>query len=146
MTDFARMFLLDFDRMAGLFDYARSKEALRFMGHYPPVDIQSKDNNWVIQIALAGYKEKDLTVTTENNQLIVKGKVEDNNNANYIYKGISSKAFERRWQLDNDMEVVGVAFNDGMLSIGITKHIPETAKPKEYKLNSSLESVQKLLA
>ncbi len=146
-NDIASLFLLDFQRMVDQIDYARSSEVRRYVGHYPPVDIVRKDNNWVIQMALAGYSEDELEITTEENTLIVKGAKAQNSDPKleYIFKGISSKEFERRWQLDNDMEVVGTAFENGMLTIGITKIVPEAKKPKKLKIGTSADSLKSKL-
>ncbi len=145
--DLANMFMLNFKDIVDQIDYARSSEVRKYVGHYPPVDIIRKDNNWVIQVALAGYNQKDIEVSTEDNTLIVKG-----NKANeidpkfeYIAKGISAKAFERRWKLDPDMEIVGTSFVDGMLTIGITKIIPEAKKPRKLEINAAQSSLLKLI-
>lgn len=138
MNDIASMFLLNFNDIVNRIDYARSAEARRYVGFYPPVDIIRKDNNWIIQIALAGFSRDDLTIEVENNTLIVKGaktsKLDADPKLETIHKGISSKDFERRWELDEHMEVVGTTFEDGMLTIGITKNIPEAKKPKKIDI------------
>lgn len=147
-NDVASLFLLNFENLVNQIEYARSSEARKFVGNYPPVDIVRKDNNWVIQIALAGYSVEDIEVTTEENTLIVKGAKPQKSDPKleYVYKGISSKEFERRWQLDQDMEVVGTAFENGMLTIGVTKNIPEAKKPKKLEIgNSSNKLKTKLL-
>lgn len=138
-NDVASLFLLNFENMINQIEYARSSEARRFIGSYPPVDIVRKDNNWVIQLALAGYSVDDIEVTTEENTLIVKGAKAQKSDPKleYVFKGISSKEFERRWQLDPDMEVVGTAFENGMLTIGVTKIVPEAKKPKKLEIGSS---------
>ena len=143
-NDMASMFLLNFENLVNQIDYARSSEARRYIGNYPPVDIIRKDNNWVIQVALAGYSAEDIEVSTEENLLIVKGAKAQKSDPklDYIYKGISSREFERRWQLDQDMEVVGTAFENGMLTIGVTKIIPEAKKPKKLEIGSSVSKLK----
>ncbi len=133
-NDIAGLFMLDFQRMVNQIEHARSQEVRRYVGNYPPVNIIRKDDNWVIQLALAGYSQDDVEITTDNLQLIVKtAKHVDETEAKdlqYIHRGISQRAFERRWQLEADMEVVGAAFENGMLTIGVSRIVPEAKKPK----------------
>jgi len=144
-NDIAGLFLLDFQRLVNQIEHARSQEVKRFVGNYPPVDIIRKDDNWVIQIALAGYSPDDVEITTEDSQLIVKSakQTDDSESAyQYIHRGISKKAFERRWQLETDMEVVGAAFENGMLTIGVTRIVPEEKKPKSVPIGKSARVIQ----
>lgn len=133
-NDIAGLFLLDFQRIVNQIDHARSTEVRRYVGNYPPVNIIRKDDNWIIQLALAGYTESDVEITTEDMQLIVKTAKQTDENVDegiqYIHRGISQRAFERRWQLEADMEVVGAAFENGMLTIGVSRIVPEAKKPK----------------
>jgi molecular chaperone IbpA len=145
-TDIAGLFLLDFPRFVTQIEHARSQEVRRFVGNYPPVNIIRKDDNWVIQIALAGYAPSDVEITTEDGHLIVKtAKHVDENvpeGVQYIHRGISQRAFERRWQLEADMEVIGAAFENGMLTIGVTRIIPEEKKPKTVPIGKSAKTIQ----
>lgn len=150
-NDIAGLFLLDFQRLVNQLDHARSQEVRRFVGNYPPVNIIRKDDNWIIQLALAGYTEKDVEITTEDLQLIVKtAKHIDETTPEglqYIHRGISQRAFERRWQLESDMEVIGAAFENGMLTIGVKRIIPEEKKPKIVQIGKTSKAIHdKLLA
>lgn len=139
-NDIAGLFMLDFQRIADQIDRARSSDIRRFVGNYPPVNIIRKDNNWVIQLALAGYSQDDVEITTEDSQLIVKSaKQADDTDTSvqYTHRGISQRAFERRWQLESDMEVVGAAFENGLLTIGVSRIIPESKKPKIIPIGKS---------
>ena len=131
--------------MVNAIERARSSEVRKYIGNYPPVDILHKDNNWVINIALAGYSRDDIEISVENEHLIVKGNKTTKEELPYIYKGISSKEFDRRWQLDPDMEITYAEFENGMLSIGITKNIPEAKKPRKIEIGSHYKDANKLL-
>lgn len=149
--DIASLFLLDFPRFVTQIEQARSPDIRRYVGNYPPVNIIKKDDNWIIQIALAGYSPEDVVITTENQQLIVKTakQVDDTipDGSEYIHRGISQRAFERRWQLESDMEIAGAAFENGMLTIGVTRVIPEKMKLKTIPIGRSSKPISdKLLS
>jgi len=144
-TDIAGLFMLDFQRIVNQIEHARSQEVRRFVGNYPPVNIIRKDDNWIIQIALAGYAEGDVEITTEDAQLIVKSVKQTDDSAaesiQYIHRGISQRAFERRWQLEADMEVVGAAFENGMLTIGVSRIVPEAKKSKVVPIGNTSKTL-----
>lgn len=144
-TDIAGLFLLDFQRFATQIEHARSQEVKRFVGNYPPVNIIRQNNDWIIEIALAGYLTDDVAVTTEDGQLIVKcirQPDELDDNVHYIHRGISKRAFERRWQLEADMEITNASFDNGMLTINITRVIPEEKKPKSITIKKPTKSTK----
>jgi len=151
-TDVAGLFMLDFQHIVNQLDRARSAEIRRFVSNYPPVDIIRKDDNWVIQIALAGFSAADVEITTDSNHLIVKSRkakdeAEDPVVGEYLHRGISKRSFERRWQLGEHMEVIGAAFENGLLTIGITRNVPEKEAQKVIPIGKSTKTIQdKLLA
>jgi molecular chaperone IbpA len=142
MNDVASMFLLNFQNLVDRMENARSTSIQKYV-LFPPSDIIRKGNNWIINIALAGYSAKDITVSVNDNQLIVSGvkQIKNDDTIEYQYEGISKKAFERRWGLDPDMEVVGSSFENGLLTIGITKIVPESKKPKTITIGTSSKDI-----
>lgn len=136
--DLANLLYLNFNDIIERMNTARSAVTAQYV-NYPPVDVLKKGNYWLLNIALAGYQEKDISISTEGELLIVKGgKQDESDKVEYVHRGISKKSFERRWVLDPDMEVIGVSFTDGMLSIGIVKVVPEAKKPKQLNINSGM--------
>lgn len=104
-------------------------------GNYPPYNILKTDDNvYVIEIALAGYKESDLEVNVEKGTLTIKGSTGEDD-TDYIHKGISNRSFERRFTIADTVEVNGATFENGMLRISLEKIVPETEKPKTIAIN-----------
>ena len=100
--------------------------------NYPPYNVINEDNSTtILEVALAGFSEKELEVSTERNVLTLKGRKEPvEKQKNYQHKGISTRSFEKNWQLGEDVEVDKVSFKDGMLTIVLKKQLPEKMKKK----------------
>ena len=96
----------------------------------PPYNISQHDeDNYTIELALAGYTDDDISIQLEDNVLSIKGdKGEDEQN--YISKGIAYRKFEKRWTLGEFMVVDGASFEDGLLKISLSKVIPDEKKPR----------------
>jgi molecular chaperone IbpA len=93
---------------------------------YPPHNIYSTDDRseFVVEVAVAGFKEHELKVSLKNNNLIIAGSKDYDNPVKpkeYIYRGISEKSFEHSVVLTNDMEIKGCNLVDGILSVYIVK-------------------------
>ena len=104
--------------------------------NYPPYNIvETSKNNYDIEVALAGYNKKDIDVTFENGQLIIKSKKSDKDESkdkdgNTIYKGIAKRYFERSFTIADDVEVKGAELKDGLLKVSLEKIVPDAKKPK----------------
>ncbi len=95
---------------------------------YNVVHDKEKDS-YVIELALAGYSDDDITITVDDQTLIIKGdKGEDQKQ--YTHKGIAFRKFEKRWTLGEYMVVQGASFENGLLKIEIDKVIPDEKKPR----------------
>lgn len=109
-----------------LFDVPKTKPS------YPPYNVKRMDDqNYVVELALAGFKENDLNVSVEDNRLIVEGKIEQSTDLdgwNYVYQGIASRAFRREWSLEEGSEIKSAEFVDGILSIHIKNVTKEENK------------------
>lgn len=95
---------------------------------YPPYNIeQSGDNGLRITLAVAGFSMHDLSVSTEDNQLIIRGRhVEDDNpNRVFLHRGIAARQFQRAFVLAEGIEVVGATVDNGLLHIDLTRPSPE---------------------
>ena len=101
--------------------------------NYPPYNLVSINNvESRLEIALAGFKKKEVKVYTEYGKLVVEGKKEEKENVEYQYKGLSNRSFNRIWTISDDTEVRDVKFHDGLLTINLGKIVPEHHARKEY--------------
>jgi molecular chaperone IbpA len=126
-----------FDRFSDMIDTAlRSEEAIP---SYPPYNIEKlSDDEYRIVVAVAGFKEEDLTLTTKENQLTITGKnadVAEDKGTNFLYKGIATRTFERKFNLADHVKVTGAQLNDGLLTIALKRELPESVKPRMIPIN-----------
>jgi molecular chaperone IbpA len=104
--------------------------------NYPPYNIvETSKNKYDIEVALAGYNKKDIEVSYEDGQLIIRSKKSDkdeskDSDGNTLYKGIAKRYFERSFTIADDVEVKGAELKDGLLKVSLEKIIPESKKPK----------------
>jgi molecular chaperone IbpA len=139
--DFApfRRSTVGFDR---LFDMLESSAAGGgTQENYPPFDlIKEGDNEYRIELAVAGFKPEELDITAQQNVLIVSGRKTDESEdkgSNYIYRGIATRSFERRFALADHIQVRGADMRDGLLAIELKREIPEAMKPKKINIGAS---------
>ncbi len=101
--------------------------------NYPPYNlIRVSDSEYSLEVAVAGFKSNELTVYTENGQLVVEGNKSSNEDKEYLYRALSHKNFKRVWPLAEEIEVKKVSFEDGLLVVNLEKIIPEKQKKKVY--------------
>ena len=105
-----------------------------YSSNYPPYNLISLNNHESkLEIALAGFKKKDVKVYTEYGKLIVEGNREEKAEPeNYTHRGLAQRSFTRQWTLSDDTKVEDVTFEDGMLTIKLGKVVPEHHAKKEY--------------
>jgi molecular chaperone IbpA len=102
---------------------------------YPPFNIvKIDDDNFCIDIAVAGFSKDDLSVSVEDQTLIVKGEIETDKEDNFIHKGIATRKFTRHFSLAEYIEVKSAEVENGMLCIMLEREIPEAKKPKQIKI------------
>jgi molecular chaperone IbpA len=114
--------------------------------NYPPYNIkQIADYQYIIEMAVAGFKDTDIDITHEDNKLRIKGKMEtlddltlDGETQTYLYKGISDRAFTREYTLADNIEIKSADLADGMLKILLEHKVPEEKKPKKILINQEL--------
>lgn len=134
-----------FDRFNDLFETLLSD--VKPATNYPPYDIvKTGDETYQIQMAVAGFKEADLSVSLENEQLIIKGQMEQNtedrsDERQYLHHGIARREFEVAFRLADHMKVTQANLTDGMLSIGVEHEVPEDAKPRTIPIGHNKETV-----
>jgi molecular chaperone IbpA len=104
-------------------------------GGYPPFNLEKvNDTHYRITIAVAGFTEKDIEITQEENSLIVSGQKTEEDTANYIHRGIATRNFKREFVLGDRVEIKTASLKDGMLVIDLEEIVPDEAKPKRIPL------------
>jgi molecular chaperone IbpA len=138
--DFApyRRSTVGFDR---LFDMLENNSFGQGQENYPPFDlIKLGENDYRIELAVAGFKPDEIDITSQQNQLIVTGRKKeegDGKDNNYIYRGIATRSFERRFALADHIQVRGADMKDGLLAIELVREIPEAMKPKKINIGGT---------
>lgn len=103
--------------------------------NYPPYNIIKEDeDNFTVEIAVAGFSKSDLDVSVDNGTIIVKGEIEEKSDGNFVHKGIASRKFTRTFALGEFMEVQSATVENGMLIIKVERIIPEEKKPKTIRI------------
>lgn len=143
--DFApfRRSTVGFDR---LFDMLENNSMGQSQENYPPFDlIKLGENDFRIELAVAGFRAEDIDVIAQQNVLIVSGEKREENEdkrSNYIYRGIATRSFERRFALADHIEVRGADLRDGLLAIELVREIPEAMKPRKITVGAGSERRQ----
>ncbi len=102
--------------------------------NYPPYNLVQVSNvESRLELALAGFKKKEVYVYTQDGKLFVEGQKEDKETeSNYIHKGLAQRSFKRAWTLSDDTEVRSVDFEDGLLTVTLGRIVPDHHKRKDY--------------
>ena len=105
--------------------------------NYPPYNINKVDDlNWSIEMALAGFGKKDISVETANGQLKIQSvdSESDSKDDEVIHRGISKRKFTKQFTLADDVVVNAAELKDGMLRVELEKIVPEAKKPRTIKI------------
>jgi molecular chaperone IbpA len=122
-----------FDRLPALLAHAMQREEIG----YPPYNIEKcGEDHYRIVMAVAGFGKDDIEIITEQNLLTVRGQMKERSEAVYLHRGIATRAFERRFDLADFVEVVGASMADGLLIIDLKREIPEELKPRKIEINT----------
>lgn len=98
---------------------------------YPPYNVNKiSDEHLVLEFALAGFNKAGIDISVDKDILTVKGERQEDEGANYIYKGIAARKFSRSFSLPEYFEVDRASMIDGILYIDLYKNVPEEKKPK----------------
>ena len=118
----------------GMDDYFDRFWGADTQSNYPPYNLVQVNNvESRLEIALAGFKQKEVKVYTEFGILFVEGKKEESENVGEIvHKGLAQRSFTRTWTLSDDTEVRQVSFADGLLTVELGKIVPDHHARKEY--------------
>jgi molecular chaperone IbpA len=130
-----------FDRMTSLLDAAQKSAAA---DSYPPYNIEKTgEDAYRITLAVAGFGAADLDMEVRDSQLVVVGKGDsESDDTQYLHRGIARRAFERRFQLADHVEVRGAELRDGMLVVDLVREIPEAMKPRRIEIGTVAPTIE----
>ena len=128
-------YAVGFDRsLNALSSLANSKSQT---SNYPPYNIRKvSDDQYTIDLALAGFDEKDIDIELAEDTLTIKGEKKDDMSEGLVHQGLASRDFIKKFILSDDMIVKGAALSNGMLYVGIERIIPDHKKPQKIELTS----------
>ena len=102
---------------------------------FPPYNIRKEgDYNYVIELALAGFGKEDIEVEVADGTLSVRSVKENSEDESTVYRGISSRRFERKFTMADDIVVNGAKLENGMLTVELVRVVPEEKKPRLIKV------------
>lgn len=141
--DFAPLYrsTIGFDRMAQLLDSMGGTDETA----YPPYNIERlAENEYRITMAVAGFSADDLKIDVKESTLSVRGeKAADEQNRQFLHRGIAARSFERRFQLADYVEVKGADLKDGLLHVDLVRNIPDRMKPRTIEIGLGSAAAQK---
>jgi len=141
--DFSPLFrsTVGFDRLSRMLEASAVDN-----GGYPPYNIiKHAENRYKITMAVAGFSEDDLDITSKENQLIVSGRIGDrieNEETVYLHRGIAERAFERRFQLADHIKILSASIENGLLTISLERELPEQMKPRKIEIHSAKKTIE----
>lgn len=109
---------------------------------YPPYNIEKlTDDHYRITMAVAGFEEGDLDITSKGQGLTISGKVrKEEPKAEYLHRGIAGRSFERRFELADHIRVERASLANGLLHVDLVREIPEAMKPRTIKIETQSEA------
>jgi molecular chaperone IbpA len=105
---------------------------------YPPYNIEKTgEDDYRITMAVAGFSGDDLDVTAKENTLVISGRaLPEQEGVKYLYRGVAGRAFERRFELADTIQVVGASLENGLLHVDLVREIPEALKPRQIAIEA----------
>ncbi|WP_336288443.1 Hsp20 family protein [Bartonella sp. CB60] len=132
-----------FDHLLNWFD---SRTQPDDVSSYPPYNIERlTEDSYRISMAVAGFSQNEIDIEMHCNQLTIKGERTSENNdeeREFLYRGIASRAFERRFHLADHVKVIGAELGDGLLHIQLKREMPAELKPRKIAVQVSSSSVK----
>ena len=130
-----------FDRLFSLLDSVGGVDAAPT---YPPYNIErTGENAYRITVAVAGFTDAELGIEVKENTLTLKGEkktTEASEAGQMLYRGIAARAFERRFQLADHVEVKGAVLENGLLHVDLVRNIPEAKKPRIVPISTGADA------
>lgn len=128
---------IGFDHLSQLIDTAFKQDERG--ASYPPYNIAKlSEDDYEITMAVAGFKESELTITSQNNLLKVSGETSEKGeqgDRTYLHRGIATRNFERTFSLADHVKVTQAELHDGLLTLKLVREIPEASKPRSIPIN-----------
>jgi HSP20 family molecular chaperone IbpA len=120
----AHPFLLGFEQLERLVERTAKSGA----EGYPPYNIEAvTENAYRITLAVAGFREEDLSITVEDRQLVIRGRqADDIGDRVFLHRGIAARAFQRSFVLADGVKVAGASMEHGLLNVDLKRQVPET--------------------
>lgn len=130
-TLFPKSAFIGFDRLLDDMQFAASHAN----DHYPPHNIiKENDNEYLIELAVAGFTKDDIEISQKERSLKITGKY-TSKGREVIHRGISTRNFERRFRLSEYVQVTGATFQDGLLAVSLKLEIPEEKQPRQITID-----------
>jgi molecular chaperone IbpA len=105
------------------------------LSSFPPYNVKKvDDDNYIVELAVAGYDREDIDVTVDKDTLIIKSERENEDKADYLHKGIAGRNFTQSFTLGEYMIVKSASLDNGLLIVKIERELPESAKPRQIKI------------
>jgi molecular chaperone IbpA len=148
-VDFSPLYrsTVGFDRLFTMLDSLAQPDGAQT---YPPYNIErTGEDSYRISMAVAGFSDEEISIEAHRNVLTVKGERKDEGTgegSELLYRGIASRAFERRFQLADHVEVVGASLRNGLLFVDLKRNIPEELKPRKIAITASSAKAKQIEA
>jgi molecular chaperone IbpA len=141
--DFSPLFrtTVGFDRIMSLLDSAGGHD-----GSYPPYNIEKTgEDKYKIVLAVAGFGEDDIVLEQKEGTLVVTARKQQESDTTYLHRGLASRAFEKRFELADHVNVTGAKLVNGLLEIELVREVPEALKPRRISIGSASAKGMKLV-
>ncbi len=146
-VDFSPLYrsTVGFDRLFTMLDSLAQPDQSQT---YPPYNIEKTgENAYRITMAVAGFGEDELSIEAREHVLTVTGKKsDDKEGSDFLYRGIAKRAFERRFQLAEHVEVKGANLENGLLHVDLVREIPEAMKPRRIDISANTSEAKQIEA
>lgn len=148
--DFSPLFrsTVGFDRLSRMLESGMLSD--QESSAYPPYNIAKiSDDGYRITLAVAGFSDNDIDITSKENQLIVQGRIQDRESRHegvtYLHRGIAGRAFERRFQLADHIKVTHAELENGLLTIELVREVPEEMKPRKIQITTGASTTAPMI-
>jgi len=124
---------IGFERVFDLLEAAQSQPS----DNWPPFDtMKLSDDRYRITMAVAGFKRDEIDICVQENLLVIKGERKNDNEGEYLHRGIAYRPFVRRFELAEHVQVTDAHLADGLLNISLKRELPEAMKPRRIQINT----------
>ena len=142
---FGRNLLLNsvgFERLIDAFQQLETGEAGSRAQTYPPYNIvKQNEHDYLIEIAVAGFQQEDISITAEGNKLSIEGKVQNSTQGDYLHKGIATRDFTHQFTLAETVVVRSADMVNGLLVIRLENVVPEEKLPRKILIGGAAKHV-----